>query len=382
MTSWSYPGLDATPGAVLEADARLEPPPGRAPARWRRLLLGVLAFWLVQGLVGIHSYHDLGVALAHGTAMSMTSALLWVPLTWWALFSSDRFPVEPGRLRNLLVHALSSAGVCVFRGGAVVLLNPWVRWEARLPGLAELMVTSFHKNFFFYVVLVAAAHAFHYQRRARERAELAARLESALAQARLSALQAQLHPHFLFNALQSITELLHHDVQRADRMLVSLSGLLRQLLATDSRHEVELASELRSLRPYVELQQLRFGERLTVELDVAPEALPLRVPHLVLQPLVENAIRHGIAPRSRPGHVTIRARRSGALLEVQVADDGVGLPAQPREGLGLRNTRARLQQLYGDAHRFTLQGGEGSGCVATLQLPLTKAAAGLSAEGA
>ncbi len=349
-------------------------------ARWLRLLLGVLAFWLVQGLAGIHSFHELGVGLAHGTAMSMTSALLWVPLTWWALFSSDRFPVEPGRLRNLLVHLGSSAGVCLFRAAAVLVLNPWVRWEAQLPGFAELMVTSFHKNFFFYVVLVAAAHAFHYQRRSRERAELTARLESALAQARLSALQAQLQPHFLFNALQSIAELLHHDVERADRMLVSLSRLLRQLLETDSKHEVPLESELSSLQPYVELQQLRFGERLRVDIDVPPETLAVRVPYLVLQPLVENSIRHGLAPRAQPGRIHIRARRSATLLELEVTDDGAGLPPEPREGLGLRNTRARLQQLYGDAHRFTLQGGAGAGCVVTLHIPIATAEPNVTAE--
>jgi glucose-6-phosphate-specific signal transduction histidine kinase len=377
--------MQADAGALVHTELPLRQPPAqpaRAPARWPRLLLGVSAFWLVQGLIGIHSFHDLGVGLAHGTAMSVTSALLWIPLTWWALVSSDRFPVEPGRLHNLLVHALSSAGVCLFRAGAVVLLNPWVRWEARLPGFAELMVTSFHKNFFFYVVLVAAAHAFHYQRRSRERAALAAQLEAALARARLSALQSQLHPHFLFNALQSITELLHHDVQRADRMLVSLSRLLRQLLETDSRHEVELETELRTLQPYVELQQLRFGERLRVDIDVAPEALPLRVPHLILQPLVENAIRHGLAPRAERGSVWIRARRSGALLELQVADDGVGLPAQLREGLGLRNTRERLQQLYGNAYRFQLRGSQGAGCEATLHLPITAPGGSAGTEAA
>jgi len=373
MTTSSYAELEAA-GAVPPLERpRLQPQPGRG-ARWPRLLLGVFAFWLVQGVVGIHSFHDLGVGLAHGTAMSLTSALLWVPLTWWALFSSDRFPVEPGRLQNLLLHAASSAGVCLFRGGAVVLLNPWVRWEARLPGFGELMVTSFHKNFFFYVVLVAAAHAFHYQRRSRERAERAAQLESALAHARLSALQSQLQPHFLFNALQSITELLHQDVQRADRMLVSLSRLLRQLLETDSTHEVELEAELRTLQPYLELQQLRFGERLRVELEVAPEALRWRVPHLILQPLVENAIRHGLAPRAQPGTVQIRARVLGELLQLQVADDGVGLAAQPREGLGLRNTRERLQQLYGTASRCELRGSPGAGCEATLLIPHTAGA--------
>jgi two-component system LytT family sensor kinase len=331
--------------------------------------LFVLAFWLIQGIVGIHSLQQAGVGTAHGFAMSMTSALLWVPLTWWAVVSSDRFPIEPGRWKNALVHMFSTLGVCAFRGVAVLLLNPWVRWETKLPSFGELMVTSFHKNFFFYVVLVGAAHALHYQRRSRERERAAERLEAALAQSQLSALKAQLHPHFLFNSLQSITELLHRDVEAADRMIVSLSRLLRQFLESESTQEVSLATEIRTLEPYIELQRLRFGDRLRVEIEVEPDALSSRVPHLVLQPLVENSIRHGIAPRERPGRIRIRARLREQTLELEVADDGVGLPEEVHEGLGLSNTRARLRQLYGSAQRFELRRGPGDGCIVSLHIP-------------
>jgi two-component system, LytTR family, sensor kinase len=340
-----------------------------ALGRGRRTWLWVLGFWLVQGLVGVHSYQQIGVAAGHGFAMSMTSALLWVPLTWWAVFASQRFPIEPGRWRNGLVHLASSLLVCVFRGVAVLVLNPWVRWESALPGFGDLMLTSFHKNFFFYIVIVGAAHALHYWRRAREREEAAARLATALAQAQLSALEAQLHPHFLFNALQSIAELLHQDVQAADKMLVSLSRLLRQFLESECSHEVSLSAELRTLEPYIELERLRYGDRLSVAVDLPPEALCWRVPHLVLQPLVENSIRHGIAPRAEPGQIGIRGRVNGSVLELEVADDGVGLPAELREGLGLSNTRARLEQLYGSAQRVELRGGAERGCVVTLHIP-------------
>lgn len=329
----------------------------------------VLAFWLVQGTVGVHQYQQIGVAVGHGFTMSMASALLWVPLTWWALFSSDRYPIGARRWGHWLLHAASSVFVCAFRGVAVLVLNPWVRWEAKLPGFDELMIMSFHKNFFYYVVLLGAAHAFHYARRSRERERLAARLEAALAHAELSALKAQLHPHFLFNALQSIAELLHRDIDAADTMLVSLSRLLRQFLEAESTQEVSLAAEMRLLEPYLELQRLRFGDRLRVNIDVPPETLSLRVPHLVLQPLVENSIRHGLAPRADAGLITIRARPRGAVLELQVSDDGVGLPEQVQEGLGLSNTRARLRQLYGEAQRFQLSRGTVNGCIATLHIP-------------
>lgn len=343
--------------------------PGTTLGRGHRTWIIVLGFWLVQGLAGVHSYLQIGVAAGHGFVMSMASALLWVPLTWWAVFASARFPIEPGRWRNGLVHLSSALGVCVFRGLAVLVLNPWVRWEAALPGFGELMVTSFHKNFFFYIVIVGAAHALHYFRRAREREQAAARLSTALAQAQLSALEAQLHPHFLFNALQSITELLHQDVHAADKMLVSLSRLLRQFLESESSHEVPLSAELRTLEPYIELERLRYGDRLRVAIDLPPEALAWRVPHLVLQPLVENSIRHGIAPRVEPGEIGIRARINGSVLELEVVDDGVGLPAELREGLGLSNTRARLEQLYGSGQRLELSRRAGRGCVVTLHIP-------------
>jgi Histidine kinase/Histidine kinase-, DNA gyrase B-, and HSP90-like ATPase len=180
-------------------------------------------------------------------------------------------------------------------------------------------------------------------------------LQSRLAQAQLQALKLQLHPHFLFNTLNAITALVHRDPSRAERMVTGLSELLRLSLGTVSEQEVPLSRELEMLEYYVDIQQVRFNDRLTVHLDVAAELQRALVPNLILQPLVENAIKHGIAPRAAAGRIDVEVRRDGDRLALGVRDDGVGElnPAARREGVGLANTRARLASLYGSAHAFT-----------------------------
>ncbi len=205
--------------------------------------------------------------------------------------------------------------------------------------------------------------------------ELAAsRLESQLAQANLRMLKMQLHPHFLFNTLNAISSLMHSDVEAADRMIVRLSDLLRMALEKDDRHQVPLESELDFLHRYLAIEQIRFRDRLKVDIDVEPVCLPAQVPRLILQPLVENAIRHGIAMRSAAGRLAIRARRRGARLELSVADDGPGLPPNRplRPGVGLANTQARLAQLYGGDGSLELVDGEGGGFEVVVEIPFEK----------
>jgi sensor histidine kinase YesM len=162
-------------------------------------------------------------------------------------------------------------------------------------------------------------------------------------------------------------------------MIARLSELLRLSLENDGAQEVSLRQELDFLKRYLEIQQVRFGERLNVHLDVAPETMSARVPNLLLQPLVENAIRHGIAPFSAPGEIRIEARREDGFLCLRVVDNGAGLSgpklAGAPDGIGLANTRARLQQLYGDAHRFELQNGAERGAVAEIRIPFQTAGA-------
>ncbi len=208
----------------------------------------------------------------------------------------------------------------------------------------------------------------------RERELTASRLESQAAQAHLQMLKMQLHPHFLFNTLNAVSALMHRDVDAADRMISQLSELLRAALEKDDRHESRLASELDLLHRYLAIEQIRFRDRLKVEIDVEPACLEAQVPRLILQPLVENAIRHGIAMRSAAGRLTIRARRRDRRLALTVADDGPGVPPNRplRPGVGLANTRARLEQLYGDAYSLELVNADEGGFEVRLEVPFER----------
>lgn len=205
----------------------------------------------------------------------------------------------------------------------------------------------------------------------RERELAATRLAEQLAQANLQMLKMQLHPHFLFNTLNAISSLMHADADAADRMISRLSDLLRMALEKDDRPRARLKSELDFLRRYLDLEQIRFRDRLEVTIDVAPECASALVPRLILQPLVENAIRHGIAMRSAAGRLSIRAERRGDRMILDVADDGPGLPAgrEPHLGVGLANTLARLEQLYGDDATLELVNAEEGGLIVHLELP-------------
>jgi hypothetical protein len=199
-----------------------------------------------------------------------------------------------------------------------------------------------------------------------------ARLEARLARAQLQSLKLQMHPHFLFNTLNSITTLITEDPPAAERMVTGLSELLRLSLRNAGEQEVPLERELEVLRHYVAIQEIRFQDRLSVELDIDPETLPAMVPNLMLQPLVENAIRHGIGPRATGGNIEVRVTRVGDTLRVRVHDDGVGpaTDAMPvREGTGIGNTRARLGHLYGTRHRFEIGGAPGAGFTVMAEIP-------------
>jgi two-component system, LytTR family, sensor kinase len=185
----------------------------------------------------------------------------------------------------------------------------------------------------------------------------------------------QLHPHFLFNTLHSISALVHKDPEAADRMIARLGDFLRLTLENSGAQEVSLQKELEFLKCYLEIERVRFRDRLTTRLDIDPQSLDTPVPNLILQPIVENALRHGVAPRSSPGRIEISAKRDNGSLRIQVRDNGPGLPAisatngRFREGLGLANTRARLAQLYGGSHRLELANAPEGGLVVTLEIP-------------
>jgi LytS/YehU family sensor histidine kinase len=192
-------------------------------------------------------------------------------------------------------------------------------------------------------------------------------------QANLQALKTQLQPHFLFNTLNAIASLVRGKPDAAEDMIGSLSDFLRMTLDTAQEHEVPLRREIEFLDLYLGIQQARFGERLRIQKEIEPAALDASVPALILQPLVENSVRHGIEPRETGGTIFIRAQREKTSLQFEIRDDGEGLKAGQlvalREGVGLSNTKARLQELYGEAHRFRITPNSEGGLTVTVEVP-------------
>jgi hypothetical protein len=238
----------------------------------------------------------------------------------------------------------------------------------------KLLVSYTLSNIFKYWIIVLGYLGWHYYKAYRERERQASTLATELVQARLQALRMQINPHFLFNTLNTISALIHENPNAADRMLVRLSELLRRTLDRGDVQEVPLREELDFLRSYLEIEQMRFPDRLTVSFDIEERTQHWLVPHLILQPLVENALRHGILPREEAGRVEISARLvDGAHLELRVRDNGNGLRAASgsaeREGIGLQNVRSRLAQLYGDAQEFEIGNASTGGVEARIRLP-------------
>ncbi|PYJ63545.1 MAG: histidine kinase [Verrucomicrobia bacterium] len=237
----------------------------------------------------------------------------------------------------------------------------------------KLIIYYCHVTVIIYWMIVLAHLGWHYYRRNRERESQASALATELVRARLEVLRMQLNPHFLFNTLHVISALIHENPEDADRIVARLSELLRVSLEQSDTQEVPLRQELSFLERYLEIEQVRFQDRLAVELDIESGLDDILVPSLILQPLVENAIRHGIAPREDMGRLKIAARRLNGMLELKVGDNGPGLPeievASHPEGVGLSNTRSRLSHLYGANHQFQLTPAPGGGLEVTLLIP-------------
>lgn len=342
-----------------------------------RWVLGFL-FWTLLGLSFASQFYISGAkaglevtwkqAVSYALGDWYVFALLSIPVSLLA----RRFFFEAGKWgRSLCVHLLGSV---LFSLGYMVIraaLGSWQSGASFGDAFRPLLVKTWHFNLLIYWVIVAVSQAFDYYRKYRERQLHASELEKHLVQAKLQALQMQLNPHFLFNTLHSISSLMHKDVEAADRMIMRLSDLLRAALDGAETQEVSLRKELELLQLYLGIEQIRFGDRLSVKMEVAPEALEAQVPNFILQPLVENAIRHGIEPRTRPGRIELHACRHADELALAVCDNGKGIPETkpPREGVGLSNTRARLRELYGEAHRFELRSGPEGGLRVEMTIP-------------
>jgi LytS/YehU family sensor histidine kinase len=321
-------------------------------------------------------------------ASNLLDSCLWALTTLAVFWLARHFPVERGRLlRAVAVHGICGVVILLVRFGVFAEI---VRYAGWLPNQSfELLFWArLNQNIVFYVLLLGVAHTALYHRRYRERERAAERLAAGLAVARLQALKMQLHPHFLFNTLNAISALIPADAQPARRMVAQLGDMLRIALDHEETQEVTLRDELAFLEPYLEIEQARLGDRLTVAMDIDPDMLDARVPHLILQPLVENAVRHGIAPRIEPGTVRISATRGtgGQLLELEVQDDGPGIEgdsrAAARKGVGLANLRSRLEQLYGDQQRLDLHTHPEGGAIVRVVLPLRRTESSRASAGA
>ena len=369
---------------------------GRFPSATSPLGLFIIAT-VLGVLTGLQAYNYVALTSDNKQAFG---PILWLNLTYWYSWAllvpgvvwmarHYRFERHTWR-RAIAVHILA---VVVFTLLHVVMatsargviltyftdrpFNWWLYFRERF-------FLNFDWEMMTYWAVVAFINARDYHRESQERELAAAQLQTQLAEAQLEALQRQLHPHFLFNTLNTIATLMHRDVQAADEMLVQLSDLLRLTLDRIGTQQVPLTDEVDFLRKYLEIEQRRFGDRLQVHIDVDANVLDAPVPNLILQPLVENALRHGIGPKVAGGRVDVAARQKGANLELTVRDNGVGLSPDKlnalHSGVGLSNTRSRLENLYGDRHRFEFQTPSGGGLVVTIVIPLGQDPASVDPE--
>jgi two-component system, LytTR family, sensor kinase len=304
---------------------------------------------------------------------SLVEWWLWALLTPLIVWLARRYPLSRRTAsRHGTVHFAAGIVVAIVKASAERTAIAW------LTGFRPyLLVSTLALQFTIYGVLVAGAHLVVYYERSRERDQLEARL----AEARLQLLTMQLQPHFLFNTLNTIAELVHDDADAADQMITGLSELLRRTLELGPAQEIPLEAELDLLARYIEIQQARFGERLHVTVDVGADARGAAVPVLLLQPLVENAIRHGLAARLSAGRIDVSAYRRDARLIISVVDDGAGAAASVaggRERVGLGNTRARLEALYGSDQRLDLETAPDRGARVTLNIPFKPAGAAIA----
>ena len=356
--------------------------------RW----LLIFAAWTAAGL--------LSASTEYFTAIAINQPYPYSRAAWWNLaafylfavsfpavtYVARRFPFD--RQRWLSRAATYVGWIVVLSVLHLIgfLLIYWMIGGPRLPRNAPLanaltyfqllFAGNIRTNLIIYALLLFGVMAANYYQRFLAGEQRAAQLQAQLAQAQLQALKMQLHPHFLFNTLNAISELVHKEPDTAERMVIQLSDMLRVSLDSIGVQEIPLEQELGFLRRYLDIEETRFRDRLKIRMDVDPATLGAYVPNMLLQPLVENAIRHGISPLSRGGSIDIRSRRNGSTLNLQICDDGRGLPANGENGsrgngVGLANTRARLTQLYGaDGFTLNIESVPDAGVAVSVTIPL------------
>jgi len=355
-----------------------------------RLVIGVCVAWIVIGAI-VGAQATLGatlmamgdtrpVALTTALRTALIQTLPWIPVTLAAVALTVRFPLARATwVRHLPIHVIAAL-LLAFAANVLVVLGFW--WTSgQFQGFAALAragllwaTVRLHVALLIYTGILGITQAVLSQRRARERELHLARVEGQLARAQVQALNAQIRPHFLFNTLHTIGQLWRSNRSAdADAVLDHLGALFHKVQASTARVAIPLGEELAMVREYLAIEQTRYRDRLTTLVTAPEDLLDCQVPPLILQPIVENAVRHGISAVSSAGRLEVLAERRNGTLRLTVRDDGPGPNSgrsAPGSGVGLRNTRERLEQLYGPRAKLTIQGDGDHGTVAVIEIPL------------
>lgn len=361
---------------------------GRGFATWLFWTIFGLLF-VLQSYVYSHNY-ERPFDWTQNLVYQLSDYWLWALLTPLIFVLSKKVRWERGRrarsLALFVLVGLALAPVQRFSGiflsfEALSMLGELDRTVSESLSVAKFgIIGGSLDSLVMYAIILGVFRGFDYYQRYREHKLRASRLEAQLAKSELQALKMQLHPHFLFNTLHTISSLMNRDVEAAEKMIARLSDLLRQTLQNVGVQEVTLKQELDFLQSYLEIEEIRFQDRLRINLNIDPRALDAFVPNLLLQPLVENAVRHGIAAKASSGKIGIEAQKRNGRLWIRVTDDGPGLKKDLKEGIGLSNTRARLKQLYNGIHEFALTNQVSGGASVELSIPFRKQALGPDRE--
>ena len=354
---------------------------------WRRAALLFVGWTLVSVIFAGISYaaaigeNNKEFGFVSALRLNLVQFYVWAILTPFVFRFSRRFPIElrPLNVRNLLLYfpaLISFAGIHqVIHLAVLWSISP--RWRQKYPALMDCYRAYFAFGFYIDLIIalliVVAVHALLYYQNFRASELAQSSLKTQLARAQLRALKMQLHPHFLFNTLHSISSLVLEDPSKANSMIARLGDFLRLTIENSEQQLVTLKEETEFLRCYLDIEQVRFGDRLTVVFELEPQTLSAQVPHLILQPVVENAIQHAIAPRAARGHINIQANRVNSLLRVAISDNGPGMGSNAisvgKKCVGLTNVRTRLQQIYGPDFRFELTTGRNGGVTVVMEIP-------------
>ncbi len=342
-----------------------------------------LAAW--TGLALIFYLQRLYFVSARGSGTAWNQLFLEVSIVWgtWAaltplvLYIVRRISLSPEWPWRALVHVPTGIGVALLHSLLVAAVTPLFIWKPSFLPIRDIfrsrLASAIASDFLVYLLVAAVLYSILYAAQSRERQIAVAQAEASVARAQLGVLQMRLQPHFLFNALNSVLALVHQDPARADLMIRRLSDLLRHSLSHSDVQEVSLLEELDVVKGYLEIQKIRFEDRLSYEFDIDSDTLNAAVPNFLLQPLVENAIKYSMIEADRRTTIEISARARGDTLELVIRDDGPGFATEARaksEGTGIASTRERLQQLFGPRHRLNFSSAAGKGLTVSIDIPL------------